>query len=762
MPMFATGNTGWDQGLNTLAGSLFPDPSKQAQAGYYGAETANALIKGYQTRDQMGQQRYLQDLMARGGVGPTAIPGPAAPPGPEAPPGLVIPQGGPPGGGGGGAAPPAPGPQPLAITPTGLPPAGPAPPGTPSPGPPAAVLPSLLASTVAGGGTGQPPVPPTAQPAAPPQQGGGVRQSPPAQANGSPTPPMVNLPYLMATAARAGMDPNVVKLLGTSWINGQIQSGAMDKATGERFLSGAGDSAPLQATTSITTTGMNNATSIRTTEMNNATTLAQPGAQAAATQSLEDAKTVTVVLPDGRRVGMKMGDYRKDPSVGRVENVNDQGTTTTVGPDNQPVITPNTQAPGKTPYESTQAAHDKNNISIVTPQGEVITTTEGGLRANPALGRKYDPQVDGALVQVLDPATGKTVFRLAARAPGAQVAPKSTDELGAQGGARITQQTETNPAAAPGVTEAVQAGTVGTTGKTPLTPDQELRISGMVDQTVQQMYPVPSGMHLSRSTAPRALDAATKAEVMSRVRDLAVRDPKYRADPAGAVPIVLEQMRSQGILPKDVDSSIGYLSQSSPDLTGGKDPRYLVHGNLSGAKPPAGTPTLSGTVTSSMPGGAQAAPNQPAPPVPPQAPPQAPAQDTGPPVVTGRAVTSARGAPEGRGVIGTLADAVTAPGRFVSGRMAHKPGVMTGQPATPAPLNRAINRPDVAGVAGGPPTPQPAQAPQAQAGQPAVRAVGAPVGAARPGMAEGSSFSDPTTGRLWVVQNGQMYLGAVQ
>jgi hypothetical protein len=584
---------------------------------------------------------------------------------------------------------------------------------------------------------------------------------------------MVNLPYLMATAARAGMDPNVVKLLGTSWINGQIQSGAMDKTTGERFLSGAGDSAPLQATTSITTTGMNNATSIRTTGMNNATTLAQPGAQAAATQTLEDEKPLVVIAPDGTRIPTKVGVWRQNPAMGRPENQYDQQPVTVQPPTPPggaappPALTSTGQATtqGQTPYEPTQAAHDKNNISIVTPQGEVITTTEGGLRANPALGRKYDPQVDGALVQVLDPATGKTVFRLAARAPGAQVAPQTPEQLAAHGGARITQQTETNPPAAPGVTEAVQAGTVGTTGKTPLTPDQELRISGMVDQTVQQMYPVPSGMHLSRSTAPRALDAATKAEVMSRVRDLAVRDPKYRADPAGAVPIVLEQMRSQGILPKDVDSSIGYFSQSDPSLTGGKDPRYLVHGNLSGAKPPAGTPTLPDTVTSSMPGGAQAAPNQPASPVPPPAPPQAPpAQDTGPPVVAGRAVTSARGAPEGRGVIGTLADAVTAPGRFVSGRMAHKPGVMTGQPATPAPLNRAINRPDVAGVAGGPPVPQPAQAPQpqAQTGQPAVRAVGAPVGAARPGMTEGSSFRDPTTGRIWVVQNGQMYLGAVQ
>ena len=120
------------------------------------------------------------------------------------------------------------------------------PPGMGTDGKPMPPDPSLSGPFGMHPGTAQPP-------------GGGVMQSPPAAANGSPAPMMVTLPYLMATAARAGYDPTVVKLLGTSWINQQIATGAMDRATGERFLSGAGDSAPLQATTTLTTTAMNNA-----------------------------------------------------------------------------------------------------------------------------------------------------------------------------------------------------------------------------------------------------------------------------------------------------------------------------------------------------------------------------------------------------------------------------------------------------------------------------------------------------------------------
>jgi hypothetical protein len=372
-------------------------------------------------------------------------------------------------------------------------------------------------------------------------------------------------------------------------------------------------------------------------------------------QAEADAATVTVVKPDGSRVGMKYGDYRQNPSVGRIENANDQGTTT-VMKDGRPTVTS-------------------------TPQ---------------------------------------------AVAGGAQAAPTGTDQLAATNAAGVTQLSLTNPPAVPAMTEAVRAGQENIQSRTALTPDQELRISGMVDQTVQQMYPVPSGTHLSRSTAPRALDATLKAEVLSRVRDLAAT-AKYRNDPAAAVPAVLQQMQAEGKLPRSVDSSIGYLSWSDPNLTGsGKDARYIVH-----------APSVAGTVTQSMPGGGgpQPAPAQAAPAQTP------PAQDTGPPVVAGTAATSARGSAPGS----SLGDIIAAPGRFVSSRMTHKPGVMTGRQApgaapAPGPMNRAITTPDVAGAGGrtaGAPMPPGALAP------------------APPGAVEGQTGTGPN-GERAVVQGGWM------
>lgn len=58
MPQFNTG-TSWDQGLNSLSSMLFPDPSKIAQAGYYGAQQRNARIQGDTILDQ---QQHLHGM----------------------------------------------------------------------------------------------------------------------------------------------------------------------------------------------------------------------------------------------------------------------------------------------------------------------------------------------------------------------------------------------------------------------------------------------------------------------------------------------------------------------------------------------------------------------------------------------------------------------------------------------------------------------------------------------------------------------------
>ena len=59
MPMFNTGNAEWDQGFNTLASGLFPDPSKVAQAGYYGAEARKAQFDAAKSKEQLAAGHYL-------------------------------------------------------------------------------------------------------------------------------------------------------------------------------------------------------------------------------------------------------------------------------------------------------------------------------------------------------------------------------------------------------------------------------------------------------------------------------------------------------------------------------------------------------------------------------------------------------------------------------------------------------------------------------------------------------------------------------
>ena len=63
MPMFNTGNAEWDQGFNTLASGLFPDPSKVAQAGYYGAEARKAQFDATRTQEQMAAGHGIASML---------------------------------------------------------------------------------------------------------------------------------------------------------------------------------------------------------------------------------------------------------------------------------------------------------------------------------------------------------------------------------------------------------------------------------------------------------------------------------------------------------------------------------------------------------------------------------------------------------------------------------------------------------------------------------------------------------------------------
>ena len=616
MPFFQTGNTGWDQGLNGLAGSLFPDPSKQAQAGYYGAETAQAIIKSRQMQDQMTQAKTLTDLFTPGAT-------PGVPPGqPGQPPAAPV-------------APPAP--PPLASDPS---------------------VPMALPGPA-----------PVAPPAASQPPGGGVKMSPPAAANGSPAPVALNLPYLVAMGARAGWDPNVIANLGRAWVNEQIKSGAMDQNTGLRFLSGAGDSAPLNAQTQITTTGMNNRTQITTTGMNNRNALelkgmdpqqtyneadplhpnitplskivapGAPGFQAPnVPQATEDAKPIVVVTPSGQRITTTVGALRANPAMGRPENAADQQPmTTAVGPDKTPTVTSTGQATtrGDAPYDPKQSEYDKQNISIVTPNGEVRTTTEGELRANPNLGRRYDPVVDGGLVQSKD-ANGRAVFTLTRNAAGQPAAQQSTDAAAADVTSRVgtaTEQGDTGLASK--IVEGAQAGQSAIAPKTRLTPQEDSVIEKLLDDTVAKTYPPESGMNLTQNKDPAALSPADRAEATRRINDRMIRDPHYRANPAAAVDAVIQEMQKDGTIPAKADRRVGFIQGNNPNVTGGKVPRFIVQNP---ARPGAATPSLTDTVAPRP--GTPAASAVPAPAPTPAAPPG--------PLPAGALSPAPSGAPEGQ------------------------------------------------------------------------------------------------------------------
>ena len=71
-----TGYEDWDQNLKTLGGALFPDPSKQAHAYYYGTEARNALLKSAQTQESLAAGHRLTGMIGGDFQPPTYAPGP--------------------------------------------------------------------------------------------------------------------------------------------------------------------------------------------------------------------------------------------------------------------------------------------------------------------------------------------------------------------------------------------------------------------------------------------------------------------------------------------------------------------------------------------------------------------------------------------------------------------------------------------------------------------------------------------------------------
>jgi hypothetical protein len=236
MAMFNTGNAQWDQGLNSLGSSLFPDPSKIAQAGYYGAEARKAQMDAASKAGQMNALAYGIPA-SLGGQPPSA---------PNFQPVTAVPNSN--------AVMLAPPSSNLSGVFTGQP--------LPPNGPPAPGLPPAPNTTASDGSV--PPATPQdgtgiLHPNAITPSDGGMKVSGPAQHDGSPAP-VPNFSAVATYLAAGGMDANSVtnalKALNTqAYNNGNIDyqhykmndaslgSGTMfkeDAATGRTIIQEAG------------------------------------------------------------------------------------------------------------------------------------------------------------------------------------------------------------------------------------------------------------------------------------------------------------------------------------------------------------------------------------------------------------------------------------------------------------------------------------------------------------------------------------------
>jgi hypothetical protein len=584
MPMFATGNAGWDQGLNSLAGSLFPDPSKQAQAGYYGAETAKTLLDAQRLRDEKGYRDSLARQYHLDGNGQPIAP--ATPPAAGPPPlaDTVAP----------------PGPQPLAITRPNLPPAGPAPPDTPSPGPPSAVTPAALNAA------GPMPAPNTAPASAPPP-------SPTSTAPGGGVATM-SLPQLIALSLLGGQHAPEASLLARAELVNRVRTGqiANDPAQINREQSALGDSQPLQSATTIQTTGMNNATTLANTRLQGQNAI-----------NLADNEIMSVV-PIGQNVPVSRtkGYIKAHPeefnaydSARAVAGDTPRTVSSVPGSTTAPPVTvPQRDSYNRTPYDENQARDDAKPVTVIGPPSARFpngrgTMTKGELRQNPQYTEENAPD---AVIGTQATPEGPRSARAGGMAnQGATPVPSSTDALNAQRQAEIADAIRRGDYdLAKTLTDAMQQATGATQPKGAVSQKESQATDRFLDDNFAKMFPVPARRDWGQTDLPATMDPATKAYATERMRELSLTDPRYRSDPNAAAIAVLEEMRGQGVWARKGtgDRNVGVMSgwgfQGADQLTGGDKPRYIVKGDLKGTGRPAAPPKQAGPRVAQPPPGA--------------------------------------------------------------------------------------------------------------------------------------------------------------
>lgn len=561
MAQFNTGNSQWDQGLGTLAGALFPDPSKVAQAGYFGAQQRNATVSTQNTIDQMNARHYLPGMTPGSGVPNSPIMFTPPPPGslPGMPPIYAppsnLPMVPPPGPQGGAVSAQGPGAVPLAqaVPPSRLAdaiapltqggPSAPASRPTPS-SPPAPNTTGSDGSVPTDDGTDSVLHPGSVMP-----PGGGVKYAAPAAANGSPAPPAINAGTLAMMMGQAGYDANQVEKQINNYIIAGVQTGTIPLPLAKVMLAGSGQgqmyASDSSARTSIATTGMQQATEREKYWNTLVDTVDEKGN-----------KTLTP------RKDLKPGQQGYDSAVA----VQGSGLTQVQPDPNQPPQYAQVRnAPGQTAY----------NPSVASTQ-----ITVGGQLAAEKL------RLDSAQVDVVDetsPTKSRTTTFKDARENKLQLTPKSQDAFNAQIQSAIVN------AKTPQERQAIMnAATAAAQQHKPVDENAAYQRQQLRNNAVAQAYPPPDKASYYTDKSPGGLEPDADAMVQDRTDFLFNYSPnRAMRDYAAASAQAIRELQNEGLIEKrpDVDKkrdtsvARGVLGQKV-----GENPNVFTHTDPKGVQ----------------------------------------------------------------------------------------------------------------------------------------------------------------------------------
>jgi hypothetical protein len=583
MAVFATGNPMWDQGGNAFAGGIMSalDPSNAAKAGMYGAEQAKAEAES---------QRLRKENIARWGL-------PTNPLGGMTPPAYVEPV------------------SPLAGTVAGAQRA----PVAAAPPPPPAQAGQSLPQTVVGQpslGTNGQPMPPdpslatggVLHPGSIQQEGGGVKNAPPAQANGSPAPPM-DLTMYATQLAQTGWPVEVQRQLLGNALNTAVSRGVIDKVTANTMLGRFGASAMYGEDQSTYRQGTVNTTTLANTRLQGENTIRNTKETGTQTRESYDNELVDVKV-NGQMTKMRRRDAVNMPGYDSAAATQAAEPYVVKGP-NGPMVSTKGAAPGQPAYDSPAVIAASKPMTVNGPNGPVIATegtapgsapaSEGDMvYAVPVKGGAAPIQMTRAQLRMRPDMMEATQSDLAHTIVTGKGAPSPYVTRGAQ----TVDNTSVSPV--PQTTDAANARTMAggiqaaAAGDQPLAdtifgawqqgqfagipkqvinPDQDARMRQISDAHLKSLYPIPSGSFQWDTThyTPTA-DPDTLAYHDALTRYL--QRGEMRNDPGAAVTRAWDMMRETGVIPRDSKEAREGTARlgigNTAKISGGDDPRLLI------------------------------------------------------------------------------------------------------------------------------------------------------------------------------------------